>query len=252
MVEILPSPGAVMAAAAERFVEAAARATGARERFLVALSGGSTPEQLYRLLASEPYRSRVDWSRVRVFWGDERCVPPDDAASNYRMARQALLDNIPIPAANVHRIRGEAEPAVAAREYEDVLREQLGIADGPPRPDAGLDLVLLGLGPDGHTASLFPGSPALLERERWCLATEGPVAPHGRVTLTPVVLRTAGALLFLVTGSDKAVVLRRVLGDGPGSEREPTRAVQDRPGAVQWLVDSAAAAGLAGTGSESA
>ncbi len=238
-----------MDAAAERFVSAAEQATRERGRFMVALSGGSTPEGLYRNLAAEPYRSRVDWTSVRVFWGDERCVPPEDAASNYRMAREALLDRVPIPAVGIHRIRGEWEPDRAAREYELVLREQFGTPHGPPRPGAGLDLVLLGLGPDGHTASLFPGASALLEAERWVLAQQGTVAPRWRVTLTPVVIRAAREVTFLVTGSEKAAALRRTLeGKGVASD-DPARVILPPRGVARWLVDAAAVSELAGPGS---
>ena len=241
-----------MTAAADRFVAAAELATRARGRLTVALAGGSTPEGLYRLLAAEPYRSCVDWPSVQVFWGDERCVPPDDAASNYRMGREALLDRVPIPAANIHRIRGEAEPALAAREYEIVLRKSFGAFRGPPRPGRGFDLVLLGLGPDGHTASLFPGSPALLERERWTLAVRGPVAPERRVTMTPVVIRAAREVIFLVTGIEKAPALSRSLEGAVGPTEAPARLVLPSRGAVRWLVDSSAAAGLSGATSSSA
>ena len=241
-----------MTAAADRFVAAAAQAARARGRFAVALAGGSTPEGLYQRLAAEPYRRQVDWSSVQVFWGDERCVPPDDAASNYRMAREALLDRVPIPAANIHRIRGEEEPALAAREYETTLREWFGMPAGPPRPGAGLDLVLLGLGPDGHTASLFPGSAALLERQCWALAERGPVAPHWRVTLTPVVIRAAREVIFLVTGEGKAPALHRALEGVVGQAAEPAGVVVPPEGEVRWLVDSAAAAGLSAAGPESA
>ncbi len=241
-----------MTAAAERFVAAAAQAASERGRFVVALSGGSTPEGLYRRLAAEPYRGRVGWPSVEVFWGDERCVPPADAPSNFRMAREALLDRVPIPAVNIHRIRGEAEPAIAAREYDIILRERFGTPQGPPRPGAGFDLVLLGLGPDGHTASLFPGSAALLERERWVLAERGPVAPYWRVTLAPAVIRAAREVIFLVTGREKAPALHHALAGAGRPGEAPTRVVLPPAGVVRWLVDSAAAAGLSGAGSESA
>jgi len=252
MVEVFPTPEAVMVAAADRFVDAATQAARARGGFRVALAGGSTPEGLYRRLGAEPYRRQVDWTAMQVFWGDERCVPPDDAASNYRMAREALLDRVPIPAANIHRIRGEAEPASAARAYETTLRERFGTPAGPPRPGSGFDLVLLGLGPDGHTASLFPGSAALRERERWVLALQGPVAPPWRVTLTPAVIRTAREVMFLVTGSEKAPALQRAIEGQGGAADQPARVVLPPDGVVRWLVDSAAAARLPGGGPKSA
>lgn len=238
-----------MTAAAERFVTAAAEAIRARSRFMVALSGGSTPEALYRLLAAEPFRSRVEWPSVEIFWGDERCVPPDDAASNFRRAREALLDRVAIRPESIHRIRGEAEPAVAAQEYERLLRENFGTMRGPPHPGLGFDLVLLGLGPDGHTASLFPGSPELLEQERWALAVQAPIVPAWRVTLTPVVLKASLEMLFLVTGAGKAPALSRAL---EGSTPEPTRMVVPPLGTVRWLVDAGAAALWTAAGSPSA
>jgi 6-phosphogluconolactonase len=240
MVDVFPTPEAVMNAAADRFAAAAAHAARARGRFAVALAGGSTPEGLYRRLMMDPYRNRVDWSRLEVFWGDERCVPPDDAASNYRMAREALLDRVPIPAANIHRIRGEAEPAIAAREYENTLRERFGTPDGPPRSGASFDLVLLGLGPDGHTASLFPGSAALRERNRWVCAVSAP-APPSRITLTPMILGAAREIVFLVTGAAKAAALHRALQGVPQPGQQPAQAVASRNKNVRWLVDATAA-----------
>lgn len=252
MVEVFPTPDAVSAAAAERFVASAQRAVRERGRFMVALAGGSTPEGLYRRLASEPDRGRVDWPAAEVFWGDERCVPPGDPASNYRMAREALLDRVPIPGARVHRIRGEAEPALAAQEYEMILRDRFGTPHGALRPGAAFDLVLLGLGADGHTASLFPGSTALLERERWVLASRAPAAPHRRVTLTAVVLRAAREVFFLVTGADKARALRQAITAPAGALNPPACVVLPSDGVVRWLVDSSAGAGLPGAVSESA
>ena len=147
-------------AATEHFVAQAAQAIAAHGRFVVALAGGSTPRATYSLLASSEFAAQVDWLRVHVLWGDERCVPPNHRDSNYRLAREALLNRVPIPNANVHRIRGELPPAQAAATYESELETTLG-ADGR------FDLILLGLGTDGHTASLFPGTPALEERTRW-------------------------------------------------------------------------------------
>src|SRR5207245_10024836 len=161
--EVLPTAALAAEAAARRFVAAANDAIRARGQFVVAVAGGSTPRSMDAQLAAEPEASGVNWSRVQVLWGDERCVPPDHAASNYRMAREALLDHVPIPAANVHRIRGEDDPATAATAYERVIRGVLRTPIGPPRgpPAARIDLVLRGLGVDGHTASLFPGAVAV-------------------------------------------------------------------------------------------
>src|SRR3989442_12461298 len=177
---VLPSAAAVADAAAGRFVAAAGDAISSRGQFIVALSGGSTPRDTYRRLATEALVSREMWSRVQVLWGDERCVPPDHAESNYRMARETLLDRVPVPAASVHRIHGEDDPATAAAVYETTLRALLRTPAG-----ARIDLVLLGLGEDGHTAPIFPGSAAVHEQTRWVMAARAPAAPMWRATLPP-------------------------------------------------------------------
>jgi 6-phosphogluconolactonase len=248
--EVLPSPDALADAAGGRFVAAAGDAIHARGRFVVALSGGSTPRGAYERLASEPLVSRVMWSRVQFVWGDERCVPPDQAESNYRMARDTLLDRVAVPAANVHRIHGEDDPAAAAASYEATMRALLKTPAGPPRavPGARADLVLLGLGDDGHTASLFPGSAAAREQTRWVMAEHAAAASMWRVTLTPAVINAAAEVLFLVSGIAKAGIVRRVL-EGPRRLLElPAQAIAPSNGSVRWYLDAAAAAEL-GTGS---
>ena len=230
---MLPSATALADAVAGRFIAAAGDAIDSRGRFVVALSGGSTPRDTYRRLGSEALVSRVMWSRVQVLWGDERCVPPHHAESNYRMARETLLDRVPIPAANVHRIHGEDDPATAAEVYEATLRTLLRI-----------DLVLLGLGEDGHTASLFPGSAAVHERTRWVMAARASAASLWRITLTPVVINAAAEVLFIVSGAAKAGILRRVL-EGPRRPQSlPAQAIAPTNGRVRWCVDAAAAAEL--------
>lgn len=224
----------VARAAADAFVACVAGvlADGAVAR--VALAGGSTPKAMYRLLASPAYRERVEWRRVEIYFGDERCVPPDDPQSNYRMAREALLEHVP---ARVHRMRGEDEPAAAASAYERELRELLGAT---PR----VDLVLLGMGDNGHTASLFPGLHAVEERERWVVAEYVAEVSMWRLTVTPVVLNASAEVLFLVAGADKAAMLHRVL-EGPRDARAlPAQVVAPRDGRLTWLVDAAAAAAL--------
>ena len=223
-----------MAAAAERFALAADRAIAATGKFAVSLAGGSTPERLYRLLATEPYRSRIGWPRVQVFWGDERCVPPDHAASNYGMSRRALLDSVALLPENIHRIRGEDPPHAAADAYEANLRSRC------PAPVGCFDLVLLGLGRDGHTASLFPGSGAVQERSRWVCAVSAPVPPS-RITLTPVILAAAREVIFLVTGSEKATALNLALHGPERPVQPPAQAVTSRNENVRWLVDTLAA-----------
>src|SRR3989454_7639846 len=177
---VVPSAAALAEAAAGRFVAAAGDAIASRGQFIVALSGGSTPRDTYLRLGTGALVSKVMWSRVQVLWGDERCVPPHDVESNYRMARETLLDRVPVPAANVHRIHGEDDPATAAGVYEATLRTVLRTPAG-----ARIDLVLLGLGEDGHTASLFPGSAAVHEQTRWVMAARGAAASIWRVTATP-------------------------------------------------------------------
>jgi 6-phosphogluconolactonase len=225
-------------AAADEFVRCARTAITARRRFAVALSGGSTPKKMYQLLGGPPRRTQVDWAKVHFFWGDERCVPPDDAESNYRMAREALLSQVAVPAENVHRIEAEKpDHAAAARDYQTVLARTLG-GDVPV-----LDLILLGMGPDGHTASLFPRTAALAEKTRWVAPNFVPKFNADRITLTYPVLNAARQVLFVVCGADKANVLREVLEGPPDAERLPSQAVQP-DGPLMWFLDSAAAARL--------
>src|SRR5206468_6118487 len=235
---VLPSAAALADAAAGRFITAARDAIASHGQFIVALSGGSTPRDTYLLLGTEALVSRVMWSRVQVLWGDERCVPPDHIESNYRMARETLLERVPVPAANVHRIHGEDDPDTAAEVYEATMRALLRT------PGARIDLVLLGLGDDGHTASLFPGSAAIHEQTRWVMAAHAPAASMWRVTLTPAVINAAAEVLFLVSGGGKAGILRRVL-EGPRRLQElPAQAIAPSNGRLRWCVDTAAAAEL--------
>jgi 6-phosphogluconolactonase len=239
-VEVFPDLSALVRAAAERVVGAANEAVQRSGRFAIALSGGSTPRPLYELLGSEAWAARVDWNKVHVFWGDERAVAPDAPQSNYRMAKEALLDRVPILASSVHRIQGELSPEAAATAYERTLREFF-----PEHSGASFDVLLLGLGPDGHVASLFPGTPALHETERWVVPNHSPVPPPERVTLTPPVLNRSRQVLFLVTGADKAERIVEVL-DGPFEpERLPAQAIDLVAGTASWFFDRAAAARLA-------
>ena len=247
--EVLPTASLVAEAAARRFVAIANHAMRSRGEFVVALSGGSTPRSLYERLAAEPGVSNVDWSRVQVLWGDERCVPPNHAASNYRMAREALLDHVPIQAANVHRIRGEDDPATAATAYERVIRRVLRTPMGPPRgpPAPRIDLVLLGLGLDGHTASLFPGAAAVHDSPSWVKAEHAQAVSAWRVTLTPVIINAAAVVAFVVTGGAKAAIVRDVL-EGPRRPHElPAQLIAPTAGRVRWFVDASAAAALQGS-----
>ncbi len=242
-VRVFADAGVLMRAAAEIFVERAVAATVSRSRFAVALAGGSTPNALYQLLATDAHARRIDWPKVELYWSDERCVPPDDAASNYRSARERLLDRVPLAARNVHRIEGERNPAEAAAAYEHQLRARFASPSGPPRAAPGLrfDLVLLGLGVDGHTASLFPSTRAADESERWVVAHHVAAVAMWRITLTPIVFNAAAEVLFLVTGGEKASTLRRVL-EGPYLPGVlPAQAIAPQSGVLRWLVDADAA-----------
>jgi 6-phosphogluconolactonase len=243
---IVPDAGALARSGAQHFARLAQQAVESRGRFTAALSGGSTPRGLYRLLAGEPYRSEVPWRQVHFFWGDERCVSADDPRSNYRMAEEALLAYVPVPSENVHRVEGELAPQQAARAYG---RDLEGFFCGP---HVRLDLMLLGLGSDGHTASLFPGSAALEETTRLVAAVEAQYEdrPACRITLTLPAINTSRHIVFLVSGSSKADILQKVLSE-PGGPL-PAQRVHPTAGALTWLIDEAAANRLdrarAGTG----
>ena len=219
----------------------AVEAVAGRGRFALALSGGDTPRPVYEKLSTAGYAGDIDWSRVHVFFGDERCVPPEDARSNYRMAREALLDRVSLPPSNVHRIRGEDDPEQAALAYERDLQRLFRTETFPA-----FDLVCLGLGGDGHTASLFPGAAALRESARWVVAHHGESAGVWRVTFTAPLINAARHVAFLVCGEDKSDALRQVL-EGPYRPNVlPAQMIQPVSGGLCWLVDAAAAARLRG------
>jgi len=250
-VRVLADAATVQRAAAELVAAETADAAAARGAAFVALSGGSTPRGLYALLADPagPFRARVPWPALHVFWGDERHVGPDHADSNYRMAREALLERVPIPVGQVHRIAGEEpDAAVAAARYAGTLREAFGARGRLQGPWPRFDLVLLGMGPDGHTASLFPGTDAVHEREALVVAPWVPKLASRRITVTPPVLNHAARVAFLVTGADKAETLAAVLEGPRQPDRYPSQVVRTTEGTVVWLVDRAAAARLAAPG----
>jgi 6-phosphogluconolactonase len=221
------------AEAAVRTINESVQSNGS---FSVALSGGNTPRTLYRLLSSR-FRDQIPWKNVHVFWGDERYVPLADPQSNYRMARETLLDAVPCPAGNVHPMPTELpDPDVAAREYEKTLRSYFS-KDWPR-----FDLILLGLGEEGHTASLFAGSPALNETQRWVVAVKAPAEPPLRLTLTLPALTEAANIYFLVTGSNKAQALHHVLTESPAPKIYPASGARLAQGTVIWWVDRGAAA----------
>jgi 6-phosphogluconolactonase len=242
---IAPDPPRLAGLAADRFVEVARAAAERRERVSIALAGGRTPLALYRRLSAESL-DRLPWTQLHFFWGDERCVPPEHPESNYRAAFETLIAPVAaLPRHNVHRILGELVPPPAAAEaYEELLREFFAVPPGTEPTSATFDLVLLGLGPDGHTASLFPGDPAAEERRRWVVAVGKPlVAPRvARVTLTLPALGAADRVFFVVEGIEKRNIVAHVLREAPAAELlYPPARVKPR-GAVTWLLDEAAAA----------
>lgn len=244
-VKIWPDALQLFRAAADEFTRAAREAVAARGRFSVALAGGTTPRAAYALLAEDDARQParcLSWDKVHFFFGDERHVPPSHPDSNYRMAQEALFSRVAVPEANIHRIEAELEAAQAADGYQELLRTHFALKPGEwPR----FDLVLLGMGPDGHTASLFPGSPALAETTRLVAANWVEKFRAFRITLTFPVLNHAAEVLFLVSGADKAEMLRNLLRGDPAGATYPAQRVRPQAGRLLWYADQAAAARLA-------
>jgi 6-phosphogluconolactonase len=243
---VFPDPEALARAAAGLFISSAGQAIQQREHFLVALAGGSTPAGLYRLLADPGYADQLDWSKTHCFWGDERCVPPDHPHSNFNLAFQALLRHVALPQENLHRLRGELPPEQAAQEYEYVLRAFFGPAVVTPSPHT-FDLALLGLGEDGHTASLFPASPALEIGDRWVVPVQHSSPPEplvDRLSLTVPAFNAARRVIFLVSGRAKAGILSEVLRSNGQGIPKPAGLIQPAPGELLWLADRAAASQL--------
>jgi 6-phosphogluconolactonase len=238
MIKVYADLEALSQAAAALVVKQADLAVAARGRFSLALSGGNTPRRTYELLAQPPWVAQAPWERMHIFWGDERCVPLDDPRSNARLARRAWLDHVPIPELQIHPLNCAQAPAAAARQYEAELREFF--AGQPPR----LDLVLLGLGENGHTASLFPGTPVLQEKARWAAAVYVAQQDLYRVTLTAPLINQAAMVAFLVAGDSKAGVLRQVLQGPWDKECLPAQLIQPQTGELLWLADRKAAAQL--------
>jgi 6-phosphogluconolactonase len=230
-------------AAAEFVLEVGKEAVRANGRFFIALSGGTTPETLYRALTSPAFADRFDWSRATFFFSDERCVPPDDPRSNYALAQKTLFTPLTITPSQVYRMVGESrDPQTAAHEYEQQLRLATKTA---PSDQPSLDLILLGLGEDGHTASLFPGSPALRDNQRMIAVTQSPKDPPTRLTMTLGVINQASVILFLAAGAGKAGVVRAILDPKTEAERQlPAALVAPEEGRLIWLLDQAAASEL--------
>jgi 6-phosphogluconolactonase len=297
-VAVLPDVESLALAAATLIVAEARRAVRDTGRFTIALSGGSTPKPIYELLAAAPFAGLIPWEAVEVFWGDERCVDAGDPRSNELLARQALLDHVPVPVSQVHPMRcgaaggeddgagapgeaaarrtvGEAAARRAAGDYEALLRGMFGgvaagaapaaapaaasvagVSAGRPAP-AGLDLVLLGIGDNGHTASLFPGAPELDEQQRWAVAaledpgtaaaTSGTGERLWRVTLTAPFINRAAVVLFVVSGASKSAVTKAAIEGRGDPQRLPALLVRPTPGRLWWLLDEAAAAEVRGS-----
>jgi len=204
--------------------------------FSVALSGGSTPELLFSILGRE-YSKSLPWENVHFFWGDERCVPPEDSESNFGMTKRTLLSKIEIPSGNIHRIRGEADPEAEAKRYSDEISGFAGVRNGLPE----FSLVILGIGDDGHTASIFPGHLELLNSDKICEVAVHPVSGQKRITITGRVINNAGSVFFLVTGKKKQEVLEEILNQKPIAKSYPAFFIEPEEGNLIWYIDKDAA-----------
>ena len=234
-VQIFDTPELLARAAAHFFVTLAQTATQ-QHPFSVALSGGQTPRRVYELLATDEFKDQIKWELVHIFFGDERPVPPDDAASNYGMAHAALLSKVPIPDSHIHPMAGEGDLPANARKYESELRSHFPSLSWPR-----FDLVLLGMGEDGHTASLFPGTAALEEKTAWVVANWVAQLNEYRITLTAPAINAAANILFLVSGEKKASRLKEVLSGPLQPEKLPAQLIKPSNGSLTWMVDAAAA-----------
>lgn len=232
--EIFPQPADLAEAAAQLFIQVGQAAIREQGAFSVALSGGSTPKATYRLLTEDRYRKLLDWSRIHLYWGDERCVPPHHEDSNYRMVYDTLIRTLDLPETNIHRMSGELAPQKAARKYEMVLRSTLAPANR-------FDLVFLGMGDDAHTASLFPGTQALGNTSDWVSANYVPVLSAWRLTLTANCINQARNVIFLISGGNKAEPLFHVLHGNHQPEQYPSQLIHPVDGTLIFLVDQQAA-----------
>jgi 6-phosphogluconolactonase len=244
-----PDPAALARRAVEYLVEMAGEAVEAQGHARIAISGGSTPKTAFELLAdpNQPWRNRMPWEKLDLYWVDERSVPPDAAESNYRMTREALLDHVPLKPCQIHRIEGELEPEAAAARYEQELRSSFGL-DGAGCPR--FDLVALGMGEDGHTASLFPHTEAVHESSRIVTTNRVPQKDAWRITLTWPVINHARSVFFLVAGREKAAILQEVLTGPCDPERLPSQLIWPSSGILTLILDKAAAALLPATDEE--
>ena len=244
-----PDAAALASRAAHHFVEMVSEAVAARGRARIAISGGSTPKPAFQLLAdpNQPWRARMPWENLDLYWVDERTVPPDAADSNYRMTREALLDHVPLKPEQIHRMEGELDPHVAASRYESELRNSFRL-EGAESPR--FDLIALGMGDDGHTASLFPHTEAIHEMSRLVIANQVPQKDTWRITLTWPVITHASSVFFLIAGEDKAKILKEVLTGPHDPERLPSQLIWPVSGILTLFLDRAAAALLPATDGE--
>jgi 6-phosphogluconolactonase len=246
---VMPDASALAVRAAEQFTQAAEKAVAERGRARIAISGGSTPKATFALLADagNPWRTRMPWDKVEIFWVDERCVPPDHPDSNYRMTREALLDHVPLKPEQVHRMEGELEPMAGAARYESLLRNSFRL-EGAESPR--FDLIQLGMGPDGHTASLFPHTEALSEMAHLVTANHVVNKDAWRITLTWPVINNGSSVFFLIGGADKAGVVHEVFTGPNDPERLPSQLIWPSSGILTVILDKAAAALLPATDGE--
>ncbi len=224
-----------------------------QDRFTIALSGGSTPKVLHKILAASPYKEKIDWTKLHVFWGDERAVPFEDDRNNAKMAYETLLDKVPVPASQIHVMRTDIPPEQSAVEYGEILYRYFPLLIDPakhaqlsadPSPPTSFDLVLLGMGDDGHTLSLFPGTEAVHEEKAWAIAYFLKAQDMYRITLTKTIVNKSARVAFLTTGSGKAHALKEVLKGAYNPDLYPSQEIKPTNGELHWFVDEAAAAGL--------
>ncbi len=246
---VQPDAASLAARAARHFVELTEQAVAARGRARIAISGGSTPKATFQLLGdpAQPWLQRMPWDRIELYWVDERCVPPDHPDSNYRMTREALLDHVPLRPEQIHRMEGELDPEEAAARYESTLRNTFRL-EGAETPS--FDLLALGMGPDGHTASLFPHSAAIHELGRLSVANHVANKDAWRITLTWPVINHARSVFFLIAGADKAAVLKEVLTGPRDVERLPSQLIRPAGGILTLILDKTAAALLPATNAD--
>ena len=246
---VVADAAALAEAAAEHFTQVTAKAAATRGRARIAISGGATPKAAFALLAdpAKPWRARMPWDKLDLYWVDERCVPPDHADSNYRMTREAMLDHVPLEPERIHRMEGELEPAAGAARYESELRNSFRL-EGAETPR--FDLIALGMGPDGHTASLFPHTEAIHEMGRLVTANHVQNKDAWRITLTWPVINQGASVFFLIGGADKAAVLSEVFTGPRDPERLPSQLIWPSGGILTLVLDKAAAALLPATDGE--